>query len=99
MKTKQKTSGGISVRANGNFIAHNLLFDNEGAGIRLGGDTKNYGIENEILYNFLSDNEKAGLKIMRTPQKRMCGNAAQKEKKLYYPKNKRFKGAFEPCHK
>lgn len=67
-------SGGLSVRGNYNILRFNLVDDNSGAGIRLGGDTALDGIYNEVYGNTLRDNEYAGLKIMAQPQAVLCGN-------------------------
>jgi len=96
IKTYQKTSGGISVRGNESVIEGNIVADNKGSGIRLGGDTKEFGINNEIVGNYLDNNAKFGLKIMRNPQKEVCGNTISVGKPLY-SKGEKYKGAYEPC--
>jgi len=71
---KDKNVGGISVRGNNNIIRYNTIFANVGAGVRLGGDTEADGINNTVYGNYLYDNEGGGLKIIRLPQKKVCGN-------------------------
>ncbi len=71
---KDDNVGGISVRGNDNTIRYNIIFSNKGAGIRLGGDTKSDGINNTVYGNFIYDNAAGGLKIIRSPQKKVCGN-------------------------
>ncbi len=67
-------AGGISVRGNGNFVIANAIGPTRGAGIRLGGDGPADGIDNVVRDNQLHDNEAGALKIMRLPQRRVCGN-------------------------
>ena len=67
-------SGGISCRGNGNVIRNNEVFGNRGAGIRLGGDTPSDGVDNVVVGNSLVDNREGALKIMRGPQREICGN-------------------------
>ncbi len=71
---KDKNVGGVSVRGNNNIIRYNTIFSNVGAGVRLGGDTGADGINNTVYGNYLYDNEGGGLKIIRLPQKKVCGN-------------------------
>jgi hypothetical protein len=71
---KDEDSGGLGSRGNNNIFRYNLIYGNEGAGIRLGGDTEKDGIENEIYYNIIRDNKVAGIKIQRMPQTKICGN-------------------------
>jgi len=98
IKTLQKTSGGISVRGNENLIERNIVADNAGSGIRLGGDTEEFGIYNQVVENYLDNNRKYGLKIMRNPQKKVCGNViTEGEGKPIYSKSKKYEGAFKPC--
>jgi len=91
--------GGISVRANRNYIVGNVVFKNEGAGIRLGGDTKDFGVYNEVIGNFLDANTFSALKIMTFPQRKVCGNVATDTNgKRFYPRNSKYaKEAFRPC--
>ncbi|WP_456456701.1 right-handed parallel beta-helix repeat-containing protein [Thermovibrio sp.] len=81
--------GGISVRGNGSYIIGNIVYNNEGAGIRLGGDTKNFGINNTVIDNYLTENKFAGIKIMVSPQKVIKDNIIKGEKReIYKPKSK-----------
>ncbi|RLA83701.1 MAG: hypothetical protein DRG78_03585 [Epsilonproteobacteria bacterium] len=74
-KQKDKNVGGISIRGNKNIIRKNIIFNNDGAGIRLGGDTKDDGLNNEVYGNYLSNNAQGALKIMSNPRKNsLCGN-------------------------
>lgn len=66
--------GGISIRGNNNTVRHNHVEANLGAGIRLGGDDVNDGINNHVYGNYLKDNKNSGLKIMRGPQGKICDN-------------------------
>ena len=71
---RDPNSGGISCRGNGNVIRDNEVHGNWGVGIRLGGDTPNDGIDNVVTGNRLIGNREGALKIMRGPQRRICGN-------------------------
>ncbi len=94
--TQQKDSnvGGISIRGNKNIIRKNVVFNNLGAGIRLGGDTPNDALDNIVYANNLDDNEGGGLKIMSDPQKNaLCGNNVSirgKQKKIRIKSGKYF---------
>ncbi len=74
--TQQKDTNvaGISVRGNENIIRYNQVYNNLGAGIRLGGDTPSDGLDNEVYGNYLYNNESGGFKIVRLPQRKICGN-------------------------
>lgn len=67
-------SAGMDSRGNGNIFRHNDVFGNVGAGIRLGGDNHDDGIENTIVNNYLHDNNNGGIKVESTPQGIVCGN-------------------------
>lgn len=67
-------TGGISSRGNGNRIVRNLVTRSAGAGIRFGGDESRDGIRNVVVANVLRNNDGYGVKIMRTPQRKVCGN-------------------------
>lgn len=71
---KDPESGGFESRGNFNVWRSNTIFDNEGAGIRLGGDAKSDGINNEVYFNDISGNRGGGIKVQRSPQGTMCGN-------------------------
>jgi hypothetical protein len=53
------------------------VYENAGAGIRLGGDGAADGINNQVYGNVLEGNRGAALKVMRLPQGLICGNAAR----------------------
>ena len=72
--SKAINSGGISCRGNGNIFRNNEIYDNAGAGIRLGGDTQADGINNYVQNNNIHDNQAGGIKIMNEPQTMICGN-------------------------
>lgn len=71
---KDPESGGLDARGSGNIFRNNEIFGNIGAGIRLGGDTSNDGIETSIIGNRIHNNGNGGIKIQRNPQKQICGN-------------------------
>ena len=66
-------SGGFDARGDGNIFRYNESFGNVGAGIRLGGDRKADGINNQVYGNSFHDNQAGGIKLARQPQK-LCGN-------------------------
>jgi hypothetical protein len=71
-------SAGIGSRGS-NIIRYNEIYDNEGAGIRLGGhevDGVQYGTDNLVYGNNIYDNEEGGIKIEAEPQGMICGNKA-----------------------
>jgi hypothetical protein len=93
---KAKKVGGISIRGNNNKIINNIIFKNDGAGIRIGGDTEKDGLNNIVKNNYL-DNNKFALKIMRLPQI-ICGNIATKENTKYvYPEKVKKEEYFKEC--
>jgi len=95
----QETVGGISVRSNGNLIARNVLFKNKGAGIRVGGDTSKDGIINSIVGNFIDNSSKCGIKVMRNPQKKICGNRILNAKPFCRKETERmYRGAYKTCN-
>ncbi|MGO4386517.1 nitrous oxide reductase family maturation protein NosD [Microvirga sp. 2YAF29] len=71
---KDKDSAGLDARGNGNIFRHNIVYRNRGAGIRLGGDTAQDGIQNSAYANTLRDNAVGSLKVMTNPQGKICGN-------------------------
>lgn len=71
---KDKNSGGMDSRGNGNTFRFNTIFGNVGAGVRLGGDTKADGIRNDIYQNTIKNNQSGGIKFQRFPQGKVCGN-------------------------
>jgi hypothetical protein len=70
-------SAGFDSRGSGNVFRFNRSHGNDGAGIRVGGDTEQDGDGNEIVGNRLVDNEGSGIKAMRLPQGRICGNVIE----------------------
>lgn len=67
---KDPESGGISVRGSNNTIRYNYIYDNLGAGIRIGGNTVNnvtYG-RNNIIHNNRIINNNLGIKVLVEPQ-------------------------------
>ena len=74
---KDPNSGGIVSRGKGNIIRYNEIYDNVGAGVRLGGhlvDGVQYGVENEVYGNLIHGNEAGGVKILVAGQGLICGN-------------------------
>jgi hypothetical protein len=67
-------SAGVSVRGNANIVRHNESYGNQGAGIRVGGDTAGDGTHNSVYANHLHHNQGGGIKLQRRPQSRVCGN-------------------------
>lgn len=71
---KDPESGGMDARGSNNTFRNNNIFDNVGAGIRLGGDSKNDGINNNVYGNSITGNGKGGIKFEKIPQGKICGN-------------------------
>ncbi len=71
---KDENSAGFDSRGNGNIFRYNESFNNLGSGIRLGGDTKNDGISNDVYGNTLRNNKQGGIKFQVAPQGLVCGN-------------------------
>ena len=74
-------SGGLDSRGNNNIFRLNTIFDNLGAGIRLGGDTENDGIGNQIYENVIINNKAGGIKFQRNFQGKVCGNTMNNNEK------------------
>lgn len=68
-------SGGFDARGNDNTFRYNHSSGNAGAGVRLGGDNAQDGIDNHVYGNYLHDNGTGGINIQRTPQAQVCGNS------------------------
>ncbi len=86
---KQETVGGISIRGNNSLIENNIILKNQGSGVRLGGDTREFGINNTVKNNLILENTFCGLKIMRLPQKSIENNLLINNKcKVYIKKEK-----------
>lgn len=71
---KDTESGGMDSRGNGNTFRFNDIYNNLGAGVRLGGDTNKDGINNNVYKNNITNNKNGGIKFQRTPQGKICGN-------------------------
>ena len=65
---------GFSSRGRGTVFRGNESIRNLGSGIRLGGDHNDDGIDSVVTGNHLRHNGQVGLKIIRVPQRRICGN-------------------------
>lgn len=71
---KDPNSAGLDSRGNGNIFRYNEVFGNQGAGVRLGGDTSSDGSNNEVYGNNIYDNAAGGIKFQAEPQQKICGN-------------------------
>ncbi|WP_405792751.1 DUF1565 domain-containing protein [Streptomyces sp. NBC_01506] len=71
---KDASSGGLDARGSGNIFRYNTVYDNVGAGVRLGGDTATDGIDTSVYGNTITGNASGGIKFMRTPQGPVCTN-------------------------
>ncbi|MEZ4677550.1 MAG: extracellular solute-binding protein [Caldilineaceae bacterium] len=74
-------SAGIGARGNDNVIRYNTIYNNVGAGIRLGGHDVGgiqYGIDNDVYGNYLSANQAGGVKIIVEPQRQICSNQLER---------------------
>lgn len=71
-------SAGLDSRGNRNIFRYNTVKESAGAGVRLGGDEENDGIENEVYENRLIDNANGAVKIMRLPQGKVCDNFVER---------------------
>lgn len=67
-------SGGMDSRGDKNIFRYNTIYNNRGAGVRLGGDGESDGIENQVHSNEIYENEAGGIKIQRNPQADICEN-------------------------
>ncbi len=65
---------GFSSRGDETTFRANVSTDHAGAGIRLGGDDDDDGVDNSVVDNRLVGNAGYGLKVERFPQARICGN-------------------------
>lgn len=71
---KDPNSGGLDSRGDDNIFRYNEIYDNIGAGVRLGGDEDNDGINNQVYGNTITNNKSGGVKFQRSPQGQVCGN-------------------------
>jgi len=83
---KDPESGGLDSRGNNNIFRFNVITNNGGAGIRLGGDKKTDGINNQVYKNSIINNS-IGIKIIRMPQGKICENILQGNKIKISDKN------------
>ncbi|MDX1694677.1 MAG: right-handed parallel beta-helix repeat-containing protein, partial [Ketobacteraceae bacterium] len=70
-------SAGFGSRSDNNVFRYNLIHDNVGAGIRIGGhyvDGRQWGVGNEIYGNTITYNLFGGIKLMTSPQQKICDN-------------------------
>lgn len=74
---KDPDSGGLDARGNNNVFRYNEIFENIGAGVRLGGDRVNDGINNAVYGNIIRNNLSGGIKVQRRPQGNICGNTME----------------------
>lgn len=74
---KDPNSGGLDSRGDENIFRYNEIFNNIGAGIRIGGHNVGgvqYGKNNYIYGNKIYDNIYGAVKVMTNPQKDICDN-------------------------
>ena len=71
---QDENSGGLDSRGNDNIFRYNNVYDNLGAGVRLGGDEDEDGVNNQVYNNNITNNKSGGIKFQRTPQGKVCGN-------------------------
>ncbi len=71
---KDDDSAGLDSRGSGNSFHDNKIHDNEGAGIRFGGDKSTDGTNNDAYDNVITNNDVGGIKFMAKPQGTVCGN-------------------------
>ena len=70
-------SGGLGSRGSGNVFRYNVVYDNRGAGIRVGGDGERDGIDNDIYGNTFRNNAMGAIRAHRGPQGKVCENVAE----------------------
>lgn len=71
---KDPESAGLDSRGSENIFRYNEIFKNEGAGVRLGGDTPKDGNNNQVYGNNIYDNASGGIKIQAENQQQICNN-------------------------
>ena len=67
-------AAGMNIQGNANIIRYNIIFENRGSGVRLGGATPEDGVDNEVYANVLRDNQAGGINVQALPQDRICEN-------------------------
>ena len=77
---KDKESAGLDSRGSKNIFRYNEVYGNLGAGVRLGGDEDNDGINNDVYENTIKNNVSGGIKFQRAPQGKICGNKMEGNK-------------------
>lgn len=70
-------SGGMDARGEYNIFRYNIIRDNLGAGVRLGGDGDNDGTHNDVYDNTIQNNRAGAIRILRWPQGKICGNSLE----------------------
>lgn len=93
---KAPSSGGISVRGNYVTVENNMIFNNSGAGVRLGGDNLEYGRNNCIKNNFI-DTSKYGIKIMNNLNRFYKNLITDNNESRYYPKDTKIEERGDEC--
>lgn len=78
---KDKESAGLDSRGNQNIFKNNEVYGCLGAGIRLGGDKDDDGINNDVIGNYLHNNASGGIKVQTKPQGEICENMITNNKK------------------
>jgi Alginate lyase/Right handed beta helix region len=76
---RDRNSGGLGSRGNGNIFRYNTVHDNRGAGIRVGGDSDSDGVNNDIYGNTFRNNAMGAVRVQRSPQGRVCGNSSEND--------------------
>ena len=61
-------------RGNKNIFRNNEIYNNLGAGVRLGGDEDSDGLKNNVYENIIKNNSAGGIKFQRSLQGKICGN-------------------------
>jgi hypothetical protein len=79
---KDPDGAGFSARGDGNFFRDNTSSGHKGAGIRLGGDKKDDGLDNVVVGNHFTGNRGLGVKVEREPQAQICGNEVSDNDKV-----------------
>jgi hypothetical protein len=78
---RDPNSGGFDSRGDANIIRNNRSYNNQGAGVRVGGHAVTgvqYGKANEIYGNLLYANAGGAVSVLVDGQKKICGNDLSK---------------------